>query len=43
MQEENIFYTVDMQREVRDFVLNLEKEDENVQIRARISLMKVII
>ena len=26
MQEENIFYTVDMQREVRDFVLNLEKE-----------------
>ena len=26
MQEENIFYTVDMQREVRDFVQNLEKE-----------------
>ena len=28
MQEDNIFYTVDMQREVRDFVLNLEKELE---------------
>ena len=26
MQEENIFYTVEMQREVRDFVANLEKE-----------------
>ena len=26
MQEENVFYTVDMQREVRDFVRNLEKE-----------------
>ena len=26
MQEENVFYTVDMQREVRDFVQNLEKE-----------------
>ena len=26
MQEENIFYTVEMQREVREFVANLEKE-----------------
>ena len=26
MQEENVFYTVDMHREVRDFVQNLEKE-----------------
>ena len=26
MQEENVFYTKDMQREVRDFVQNLEKE-----------------